>query len=123
MKGKAASDRRLLDAIFGFEASYARRDGTGRYVIECSTLPWREGKPLLSTGGFSVDGSILLQRAREQSRDIERRFVVDTLEESYEDWVATPATPAGVSWLAAEEPTLLRAAKQSVRVGVSARED
>lgn len=120
---RAAGEPRLLDAIFGFEASYARRDDSGRYVIECSTLPWREGKPLLSSGGFSLDGGVLWQRAREQSRDVERRFQVDTLEESYEDWVATPATPAAVSWLAAEERTLLRAAKESVRVGVSARAD
>ncbi len=106
---RAAREPRLLDAIFGFEASYARRDESGRYLIQQSTLPWREGKPLLATSGFSLDGSVLTQRAREQGQEVERRFHVDTLEESHEDWVATPATPAAVSWLAAESATLLRA--------------
>jgi hypothetical protein len=41
-----------------------------------------------------------------------RRFQVDTLEQSYEDWLATPASPAAVAWLTAEEKTLLRAARK-----------
>lgn len=109
---RAAGEPALLDAIFGFEASFARRDGTGRYVISDSTLPWREGKPLLSTGGFSMEDGVLVQKAREQARGIERRFQIDTLEESYEDWLATPATPSAVSWLNAEAGTLLRLAKK-----------
>jgi hypothetical protein len=109
---RATSEPALLDAIFGFEASFARRDATGRYVITDSTLPWREGKPLLSTGGFSVEDGMLIQKAREQNRGIERRFQIDTLEESYEDWLATPATPSAVSWLNAESGTLLRLAKK-----------
>jgi hypothetical protein len=108
---RAAADARLLDAIFGFEASYARRDGSGRYVVAASTLPWREGRPLLSTQGFSVEDGLVVQKAREQQRSIERRFRVDTLESSYEDWLATPATPAAVAWLASEAHTLLRAAR------------
>ena len=43
---------------------------------------------------------------------VERRFRVDTLEPNYEDWLATPATSQAVSWLAAEERTLLRAARK-----------
>jgi hypothetical protein len=109
---RAATDPALLDVVFGFEASYARRDGSGRYVITDSTLPWREGKPLLSTGGFSIEDGVLIQRAREQARGIERRFQIDTLEESHEDWLATPASPAALSWLNAEEGTLLRSAKK-----------
>jgi hypothetical protein len=105
---RAVSEPRLLDAVFGFEASYARRDEAGRYVVECSTLPWREGRPLLSMGGFTLDGSVVVQKAREQSREVERRYLVDTLEHGYEDWLATPATPAAVSWLTAEGATLLR---------------
>jgi hypothetical protein len=109
---RAAAEPALLDAIFGFEASYARRDGSGRYVITDSTLPWREGKPLLSTGGFSIEDGVLIQKAREQARGIERRFQIDTLEESHEDWLATPASPGAVSWLNAEEATLLHSAKK-----------
>lgn len=109
---RAASEPKLLDAIFGFDASYARRDGSGRYVVTASTLPWREGRPLLSLEGFSLIDGVVLQKAREQSRSVERRFRVDTLEASYEDWLATPATQAAVDWLAAEERTLLRAARK-----------
>ncbi|HEY6080668.1 MAG TPA: hypothetical protein VIW29_17760 [Polyangiaceae bacterium] len=110
---RAASEPRLLDAIFGFEASYARRDGSGRYVVAASTLPWREGRPLLSLDGFSLEDGQVVQKAREQSRSVERRFRIDTLEPSYEDWIATPATQAAVAWLAAEEHTLLRAARRA----------
>lgn len=109
---RAAREPRLLDAVFGFEASYARRDGSGRYVISASTLPWREGRPLLATSGFAFEDSVVVQRAKEKECAVERRFTVDTLEESYEDWLATPATSGAVAWLDAEQGTLLRAAKK-----------
>lgn len=108
---RAGRESHLLDAIFGFEASYGRRDEAGRFTIMASTLPWREGKPLMALGGFSLDDGIVLQKAREGGRGIERRFVVDTLEPNYEDWLATPATASAVAWLAAE-PTLLQAARK-----------
>jgi hypothetical protein len=109
---RATTEPRLLDAIFGFEASYARRDGSGRYVVTASTSPWREGRPLMALGGFKLEDGLVLQKAREKERGVERRFQVDTLEPSYEDWLATPATSQAVAWLAAEEETLLRAARK-----------
>lgn len=109
---RARSQPQLLDAIFGFEASYARRDGSGRYVVQDSSLPWREGRELMSLSGFGLEDGFVVQRARERDGNVVRRFQVDTLEPSYEDWLATPATQAGVSWLAAEEDTLLRAARR-----------
>lgn len=108
---RAVREPRLLDALFGFEASYARRDKTGRYVVSASTLPWREGQPLLALGGFRLKDGVLLQKVREQGRGVERRFQIDTLEPSYEDWLATPASAAAVDWLAAE-PALLRSARK-----------
>ncbi|HYP88581.1 MAG TPA: hypothetical protein VEQ59_10515, partial [Polyangiaceae bacterium] len=108
---RAAREPKLLDAVFGFEASYARRDSAGRYLITASTLPWREGKPLMAFGGFAVLDGVVTQKARENGRAIERRFQVDTLEPSYEDWLATPATAAAAAWLSAED-TLLRAARK-----------
>lgn len=109
---RARSQPALLDAIFGFEASYARRDGQGRYVVQASTLPWREGRVLMAFSGFGLEDGIVVQRARERDGNVVRRFQVDTLEPSYEDWLATPATQSAVSWLAAEEDTLLRAARR-----------
>jgi hypothetical protein len=109
---RAGAEPRLLDIIFGFEASYARRDGTGRYVITASTSPWREGRPLMAFGGFKLEDGFVLQKAREKERGVERRFRIDTLEENYEDWLATPATAQAVEWLAAEEGTLLSAARK-----------
>jgi hypothetical protein len=109
---RAAREPRLLQAIFGFEASYARRDGSGRYVVAASTLPWREGKPLLALSGFGLEDGQVVQKAREKEGNVVRRFQVDTLEPSYEDWLATPASPAAVAWLNAEEKTLLRAARK-----------
>jgi hypothetical protein len=109
---QATREPRLLDAIFGFEASYAQRDAGGHYVVLHSTLPWREGKLLMGLGGFTVhDDEIVVQKSREHGRSIERRFQIDTLEPSYEDWLATPATSAAAAWLAAEE-SLLRAARK-----------
>lgn len=112
---RAASEPMLLDAVFGFEASYARRDGSGRYVIAASTLPWREGRALLSLAGFALEDGHVVQRAREREGSVVRRFQIDTLEESYEDWLATPATTGAVAWLAAEEDTLLRSARSEKR--------
>jgi hypothetical protein len=109
---RAAREPSLLDAIFGFEASYARRDPSGRYVVVASTLPWREGQPLMALGGFALDGGQVLQRARENNREVVRRFQVDTLEVSYEDWLATPTKSSAASWLQQEERTLLRAARK-----------
>lgn len=108
---RATGEPALLDALFGFEASYARRDVAGRYIVQSSTLPWREGKPLLALGGFTLQDGVVLQKARENNRAVERRFTVDTLESSYEDWLATPATTAAAHWLH-EETTLLRAARK-----------
>lgn len=108
---RAAREPPLLDALFGFDASYARRDAAGRYIVQASTLPWREGKPLMAFGGFTLQDGVVLQKARENSRAVERRFTVDTLESTYEDWLATPASNAAMSWLH-EEKTLLRAARK-----------
>lgn len=108
---RATKEPKLLDAIFGFEASYARRDASGRYVVQASTLPWREGKPLMAFGGFTLQDGVVLQKARENNRAVERRFTVDTLESNYEDWLATPAAASAVNWLH-EEKTLLRAARK-----------
>jgi hypothetical protein len=109
---RARQEPRLLDAIFGFEASYARRDGAGRYVVQASTLPWREGRALMSFSGFGLEDGLVVQQAREKDGSVVRRFQVETLEPSYEDWLATPATGAAVAWLATEEDTLLRAARK-----------
>ena len=113
---RATQDERLMDLVFGFEASYARRDGDGRYVVESSTLPWREGEVVLGLGGFGLEDGVVVQRVREQEGMVVRRFQVDTLEESYEDWLATPATSNAVAWLTAEADTLLRSARSRISV-------
>jgi hypothetical protein len=103
---RAAGEPRLRDAVFGFDASYARRDAEGRYVVTASTLPWREGQLLMSLDGFGSKDGVIVQKTREEGRAIERRFQIDTLEPSYEDWVATPATSAAAAWLAGEATLL-----------------
>lgn len=108
---RAAREPRLLEAVFGFDASYARRDAAGRYIVTASTLPWREGQPLLALDGFTLKDGLVVQQAREGARAVERRFQIDTLEPSHEDWSATPATSAAAAWLASEE-SLLRAARK-----------
>lgn len=47
LASEAEGDRRFLETILDCEFSYARRARPGEaYMIETSTLPWREGKPL-----------------------------------------------------------------------------
>ena len=61
---EANYDRKRLQQILDCEFSYARRaESGGDYVIELSTLPWREGQPLLCppletlrTKATSLDG-------------------------------------------------------------------
>jgi hypothetical protein len=39
--------REQLIAVLDFDLSFGRRDEAGRWIIELSTLPWREGRPFL----------------------------------------------------------------------------
>lgn len=96
----------LLKRVFRFEASYATRNDDGEYVVSASTLPYREGRPLISLDGFSLHGDVLLQRATEQSRLVERRFRVETCESFSGELATTPASSAE-AWLQQESRTLL----------------
>lgn len=102
------ADRSLLAALFSFDASYACTSGDGHWPVAASTLPWREGQPLLSLDGFSqLAPGLLLQHTEEAGRAIERRFQIDTLEREFAPTLATPATPDAHEWLRAEAATLL----------------
>jgi hypothetical protein len=100
-----AGNRATLERVFAFDASYGTT-GAGRddFTVRVSTLPWREGEPLLSLEGFSPpgDGAILLQRVEEQARVIERRFTIDTLEREFSGASRTAASPVGEEWLRSE---------------------
>jgi len=103
-------NRALLNNVFRFEASYATRGADGDYVVTASTLPFREGQRLTSLDGFALDGDMLVQRATEGERLVERRFRIETCE-SFDGGVSTEATPVARSWLAQEHRTLLRDAR------------
>ncbi len=111
--GSLIGDQSLLDAIFGFDASYGKLDASGEYVALLSTLPWREGHKLFEQDGFSylAGENSVLQRVHEAGRDIERRFSIDTLEPKFDGTLATPAEPGAVSWLEREAHALLRSAR------------
>ena len=106
-------DRELLEAIFGFEASYAESAAGQAFVVKASTLPWREGAPLIELDGFSsIDSDgVLVQRVREQDVTLERRFRIDTLEANFVDLDATAVSAEGAAWLDAERDTLCAGAK------------
>jgi hypothetical protein len=103
-------DRELLDAVFDFEASYARRAADGSFVVEASTLPWREGSAL-DLDGFSEGDhkDVLIQRTRSHGLTLERRFRVDTLEPTFASVESTAVTAEGAAWLDAERDTLCAA--------------
>jgi hypothetical protein len=103
-------DRAFRDDVFGFEASYATRRAAGEYVVAASTLPFREGQPLMSFDGFTLDGDVLVQRTTLDGRLVERRFQIETWE-PYDGDPSTDALPAAKAWLEAERGTLLRNAR------------
>ena len=106
-----AGDAAALGRVFAFDMSYATtRSGRDDFTVSASTLPWREGEPLLSLDGFSRhpgEPGLLLQQAEEQARLIERRFSIDTLEHEFSGVVATDTTPEARLWLQEEGGTLL----------------
>jgi hypothetical protein len=105
----APRDRELLATVFGCEASYGTAAGGAAFVVAASTLPWREGEPLLSLEGFDRTGDgTLIQRASEQGKNLERSFRVDTLAARFPELAITPVTPEGAAWLDAERATLQR---------------
>lgn len=107
------ADIALLRNVFSFDASYAVADGTGLWPVIASTLPWREGQPLLSLEGFHREApDLLLQHTEEAGCAIERRFRIDTLEAAFVAPAPTPATLDAEAWLRAEAATLLRGAKR-----------
>lgn len=108
-------DAAALDRVFACDASYgttaSERDD---FTVSASTLPWREGEPLLSLTGFSKhpdDPELLLQRVVENARSIERRFRIDTLERAPCGGLATDASPAARQWLLDEGDALLATAR------------
>lgn len=100
----------LLKNVFRFEASYGTRGAGGDYVVSASTLPFREGEPLISLDGFSLHGDVLVQRATEGKRLVERRFRIETCETLCFD-AGTTATATAENWLDQERRTLLRNAR------------
>ncbi len=101
------SDGELLEAVFGCEASYAVAETPGAYVVRASTWPWREGEPLLSLDGFSLEGEHIVQRVKGQ-RNLERSFRIDTAEPEFSELATTAVTPEGAGWLESERATLER---------------
>jgi hypothetical protein len=107
------ADRTQLTTLFSFDASYACMGSDGHFPVVASTLPWREGQPLLSLDGFSrAAPGFLLQHSVEAGRALERHFRIDTLEATFAPVVGTPATPGARQWLSAEASTLLRASRR-----------
>ena len=102
-----AGNRPLLDNVFRFEASYGVRAASGEYVVKASTLPFREGQPLIALDGFSRQGDVVVQRATDGARLVERRFRVETCE-PFAGTTATEAQPSAGAWLEREASTLLR---------------
>jgi hypothetical protein len=94
------------EALFAFEASYAVRRG-GELVVVASTLPEREGQPLLPEDGFTLDGDRVVQRIGPR----QRLFTVDTLEARHTFRPETSATAEARAWLARESGTLLAHAR------------
>jgi hypothetical protein len=107
------ADHTLLTTVFSFDASYACRGSDGHWPVAASTLPWREGQPLLSLDGFSrAAPGFMQQHTEEYGRALERHFRVDTLEAEFVPAAATSATSGAREWLSAEASTLLRKSRR-----------
>lgn len=90
----------LAQRIFSAEASYARRQASGRYVIELSTNPWATGMTL-DLHGFepSPRPGLLIQ---ECEAGLRRTWRVDTLLPDAPCALDTPALASGAEWLRRE---------------------
>lgn len=105
---EAGNDDERLRALFAFETSVARRDGAG-YSVVLSTRPGRIGAELTSLDHFEAlpDGRVR-QRLRVDDIEIERLFVVDTLEQAIRFDPTTGFSDAAAAWYDREAPTLTR---------------
>lgn len=99
-----------LQAVFGFDACYARRNGEEDvFHVELATNPEREGTSLLELDGFDYDEAThtVVQIAHESGRELERRFTLDTLEPVFAPARGTEPSPEGRGWFARESTALL----------------
>ncbi len=108
---QAVGDAAALAQLFNFETSVASGSLAQGYTVELSTRPERQGQTLLSLDGFSTtaNGRELTQRiAQQDGRDIERRFVIDTLEASCAFPQFTQTSAQANQWFERERETLCR---------------
>jgi hypothetical protein len=106
----AAGDAAALARIFSFDAAYGvAAAGSDDYRVTLSTLPWREGEPVLSLEGFSYDAASghVLQRAEQAGRSVERRFSVDTVQREPGIVATTDASADARRWFEQESESLL----------------
>jgi len=99
-----------LQAVFEFEAGYGRWNGDEDvFRVELATHPEREGTSLLELEGFDYDEAThtVVQIARENGRDVERRFTIDTLEPAFAPPRGTEPTAEARSWFEREASALL----------------
>jgi hypothetical protein len=105
-----ASDVGLLERVFACDGSYAAAvSSEDDFIVELSTLPWREGQSLLSLEGFWFDqaSGFLLQRVEERGQKVERRFSIDTLERQFRGEVSTTTVPSAIDWWTQERDTVV----------------
>ena len=108
---QAVGDAAALAQLFNFETSVASGSLAHGYTVELSTRPERQGQTLLSLDGFSTtaNGRELTQRiAQQDGRDIEWRFVIDTLEASCAFPQFTQTSAQANQWFERERETLCR---------------
>ncbi|WP_374962300.1 hypothetical protein [Spongiibacter tropicus] len=108
---QAVGDAAALAQLFNFETSVASGSLAQGYTVELSTCPERQGQTLLSLDGFSTTANSreLTQRiAQQDGRDIERRFVIDTLEASCAFPQFTQTSAQANQWFERERETLCR---------------
>ena len=98
-----------LQRVFEFDASYARADAAGEFVVSVSTLPWRVEQRLIELDGFTYDAprDLLVQRVEERGIAIERRFTIDSLEPRFVAAESTAPSAEAEHWFERERQGLL----------------
>jgi hypothetical protein len=104
-----AAEPAALQRVFEFDASYARANAAGAFVVAVSTLPWRLEQPLIELEGFAYDAprDLLVQRVEELGIAIERRFAIDTWEPRFAATESTAPSAEAESWFEREHQGLL----------------
>ena len=107
---KATDFSSVEQHLFNFEASIATGCIESGYTVQFSTDYARLGEPLFDLEGFEIgpQRSRLTHRFVKNNLDLERRYLIDTVETKFGFSASTGWSESSLEWFDREEQTLAR---------------